>query len=118
MGDFYGYRAAEHVQNFDWIRMTGKDLKDIPPAITYERELNEGRIKNQDIFSGVSQIVDGMDDEMFKQSFGKDKQTFLKLAQYGKTEKPELYTARIDKLLSTGYKEYQALENLPKAIER
>ena len=110
------YSAAQYVPDFSWISTVGKDLSRVPEAIAVEQGLKEGRIKNQDIFSGVSQIVDGMDDEMFKQSFGKDKQTFLKLAQYGKTEKPELYTARIDKLLSTGYKEYQALENLPKAI--
>ena len=99
---FYGYDPGQYVKNFDWLRDLGKDVASIPVAVQAQQEINEGKIQNEDIYSGVTQIAGKLSDEEFESSYGMNKDTFLKMAKPGKSEKPEMYFPRIFKMTEKG----------------
>jgi hypothetical protein len=104
MGDFYGHNVAEFVPSFSWIDTLGKDLSAIPEAMQVEKDLNDGRISNDQIYTGVVNMVKDIPDDEFEKSFEMPKQTFLSYAKPAKNEKPDMYLARSAKLTEKGNK--------------
>jgi hypothetical protein len=104
MGDFYGHNVAAFVPSFSWIDTLGKDLSAIPEAMQVEKDLNEGRISNDQIYTGVVNMVKDIPDDEFEKSFEMPKQTFLSYAKPAKNEKPDMYLARSAKLTEKGNK--------------
>ena len=115
---FYGYDTARFIPNFSWIAMTGKDLSAIPQAMQVEREINEGRIENDDIYQSLMAISDSIEDDgEFERAFKMPREQFMKFAKPGKSEKPGMYMARAYKLSESGNNYLAAQKGVQQVVD-